>query len=119
MEQQTVQTASEAGLIAYVAAVGILGGVTFTAAEGIGRALKAAVPRLQEAKWVKLSLALTLGPTLAIVAYGAGHLPSKAVGMWGWVFAGLMGLLATFVAKGSKDVINKVTGRKKKNKIPA
>ena len=120
MEQQAVQAASEAGLIAYISAVGILGGVTLAAAEGIGMSLKKAIPTLREKKWVKLALAVTLGPTLAMVAYGAGHLPSPSIGPWAWAFAGLLGLLGTFVAKGSKDAINKITGRrvKKRSKLP-
>ena len=114
MEQQTTQMASEAGLIAYVAAVGILGGVTFAAAEGLGRGLKAALPKIREAKWVKITLAIVIGPTLAMVAYGAGHLPSPSAGIWAWVFAGLMGLLGTFTAKGLTDAGNAFAGRKKK-----
>ncbi len=112
--QEVTKIASEAGLLAYVASVGVLGGVTLAAAEGVGRTLKT-MERFKESKRIKLLLAMVIGPGVALVAYGAGYLATPRGGPWGWAFAAVMGLLGTFVAKGGKDVYNKVSGRKKKS----
>ena len=108
MEQEVAQqVASEAGILTYIAIVAVLGGVVLTASEGLGRLAKTRA-MFKESKKVKLTIAMILGPTVAMIAYGAGHLSSPAEGMFAWFFAGVMGLLGTFTAKGATDLFNKV-----------
>ena len=107
---QQAKEVSQAGLLTYIASVGILGGATLAASEGLGRMLKA-MDRFRGSKKVKFGLALLIGPLSGIGAYGAGFLPSPNTGFWAWMFAAVMGLLGTFVAKGGTDVFNKVRSK--------
>jgi hypothetical protein len=112
--QDVTKAITEGSLLTYMASIGVLGGVTLGAAEGVGRTLKT-MPMFADSKRIKLKLALLLGPGMALIAHGAGYLNTPAPGaIGGWVMAGAFGLAGTFLAKGGKDAINKVTGRKKK-----
>ena len=109
LSQAQQVTDEAAGLLTYLATVGILGGVTFAATEGIGKLLKKGPSK--QLICPKLRVALAIGPLAGLSAYGAGFLSTPGQGPWPWAFAGVMGLLGTFTAKGSVDLVKKVRGQ--------
>ena len=75
-QQQVVEAVVAApSLLAYVGSVGVLGGITLVASEGIGRAMKQ-FKKFKESKRIKLWLAMGIGPLTSVAAYGAGFLPT-------------------------------------------
>jgi Flp pilus assembly pilin Flp len=97
--EQAQEVAKSAGLIEYGTAVAILGVVVGATTEGLGRGIKAAWKPLKQAKWVKLLLAVFLGPIWGMLALKAGWLPrTGAEEFWQVAFAAMMGFGGTFTA---------------------